>query len=141
MPRALVIDTNVFVSALLGKGASNRLVDACVAGQFQPLMGAALFGEYQDVMARDSVFERSALSRLEREEVFDVFLSVCRWVRIYYAWRPNLQDEGDNHLIELAVAGNAEAVVTKNKRDLLAGELHFPGLAILTPEEFLGDLT
>ena len=70
-----------------------------------------------------------------------MFLSVCRWVRIYYAWRPNLQDEGDNHVIELAVAGSAEAVVTKNKRDLLSGELQFPRLAILTPEELLGDST
>ena len=29
------------------------------------------------------------------------------WVRVYYLWRPNLPDEADNHLVELAVAGNA----------------------------------
>jgi predicted nucleic acid-binding protein len=49
-----------------------------------------------------------------------------------------LQDEGDNHLIELAVAGGAEAVVTMNKRDLVSGDLRFPQLAIVTPSEFLG---
>jgi hypothetical protein len=29
-------------------------------------------------------------------------------------WRPNLRDEGDNHLVELAIAGGAEAIVTYN---------------------------
>jgi len=37
--------------------------------------------------------------------------------RIYFLWRPNLRDEADNHLVELAVAGGAQAVVTRNKRD------------------------
>ena len=30
-------------------------------------------------------------------------MSRCRWVEVFYAWRPNLPDEADNHLIELAV--------------------------------------
>jgi putative PIN family toxin of toxin-antitoxin system len=137
--RTIVVDTDVFISALLGKGASNRFVDTCLAGEFDPLMGPALFAEYQDVMGRDEIFERSLLSPRERDAVLDVFLSVCRWVRIYYAWRPNLLDEGDNHLIELAVAGGATAIVTKNKRDLSRGELRFPGVMILTPEEVLGE--
>ena len=40
--------------------------------------------------------------------MFDGFLSVCRWVEVFFAWRPNLPDEADNHLVELAVAGNAK---------------------------------
>lgn len=34
-----------------------------------------------------------------------------KWVSIYYGWRPNLSDEGGNHLIELAIAGNARTIV------------------------------
>ena len=138
VPRILVVDTDVFVSALLGKGASNRIVDACVAAELEPLMGAALLSEYEDVLGRDDLFANCALSRREREDVLDAFLFRCRWVRIYFAWRPNLRDEGDNHLVELAVAGNAEAIVTKNTRDFRVSELRFPGLAIQTPEAFLG---
>lgn len=103
-------------------------------------MGAALFAEYEDVFGRSALLETSPLTRLEREEVFDIFLAVCKWVHVYFAWRPNLRDEGDNHLIELAIAGGAEAIVTKNKRDLLSGDLRFPHLAVLTPSEFLGVL-
>ena len=52
-------------------------------------------------------------------------------------WRPNLPDESDNHLVELAMAGGAEVIVTKNVRDIRAGELKFPGLRILKPEQLL----
>jgi hypothetical protein len=33
---------------------------------------------------------------------------------VYYDWRPNLRDEGDTHLIELVLAGGAQAIVTHN---------------------------
>ncbi len=74
---------------------------------------------------------------MEREEVFDIFMGVCDWTHIYYGWRPNLADESDNHLIELAVAGGVEAIVTRNVRDLLRAELHFPALAVITPVQCL----
>ena len=65
---------------------------------------------------------------------------VGRWVPVYYGWRPNLRDEGDEHLIELAIAGHAQAVVTHNVRDLTRGELVWPHLRILTPAQFLEEL-
>lgn len=59
---------------------------------------------------------------------------------VYCLWRPNLSDEGDNHLIELAIAGAAETIVTNNLGDLGRGELRFPRLQILTPRQFLSHL-
>lgn len=50
---------------------------------------------------------------------------------------PNLPDEADNHLIELALAGNAEAIVTHNVRDVGCGELRLGPLRILTPAQCL----
>lgn len=100
-------------------------------------MGAALFAEYEDVLSRDSLWKNSLVSESEREVVLDAFLSVCRWAEVFFAWRPNLPDEADNHLIELAVAGNAAAIVTRNIRDLAGGELRFPTVRILTPEQCL----
>lgn len=136
----VVLDTNIFVSALLGKGASRAVLRACLEGRLQPLMGAALFAEYESLMGRESVFGRCRLPADQRDELLNSFLSVCRWTTIYYGWRPNLRDEGDNHLIELAVAGSASAVITKNARDFRSAELHFPGLRILLPEEVLQEI-
>ena len=52
-------------------------------------------------------------------------------------WRPNIVDEGDNFLIELALAGNAAHIVTNNIGDLQNAELNFPGLTIVKPEKLL----
>lgn len=49
----------------------------------------------------------------------------------------NLPDESDNHLFELAVAAQADAIVTRNLRDVSRGELTLPLLRVLTPEQFL----
>ncbi len=136
----VVIDTDVFVAALLGTGAANAVVAACLDGRLHPLMGAALFAEYEDVVGREKLFSAARLSRQERDAVFDIFISVCSWTQIYYGWRPNLADESDNHLIELAVAGGADAIVTRNVRDLQKAELRFPGLTVMTPMQCLSQL-
>jgi putative PIN family toxin of toxin-antitoxin system len=134
----IVVDTNTFVAALLGSGGACRAVlRICLEKRCQPLMGTTLFLEYEDVLGRQDLFRRCSLTSLERETLLDAFLSVCRWVPIYYTWRPNLRDEGDNHLVELAVAGGASHIVTKNIRDLKTAELCFPGLHIVLPETLL----
>jgi len=135
----IVVDTNVFISACLGQGAASKVIEASLRGVFIPLMGTALLTEYEDVLARDSLFRKSRLTPVERAQLLDIFLSTCRWTRIYFGWRPNLPDEADNHLIELAVAGGAGHIVTSNLRDLRRAELSFPGIAIVTPIQFLKD--
>ena len=133
----IVVDTNVFIGACLGVGASNKAIASCLRGQNAPLMGTALLAEYEDVLGRPRLFTRSRLSTVEREELLDIFLSHCHWTRIYFGWRPNLRDESDNHLVELAVAGGASHIVTRNIRHIGRMELKFPHLAVVTPEKFI----
>ncbi|WP_036298869.1 putative toxin-antitoxin system toxin component, PIN family [Methylophilus sp. OH31] len=137
MTLRIVLDTNIFVGACLSMGAANQLVALCLRGDVTPLMGAALLSEYEDVIARESLFQNCRLNLDERNELLDIFLASCEWTRIYYTWRPNLPDEADNHLIELAVAGGAHYVVTRNLKDVARMELRFPNLRIIGPEEFL----
>jgi predicted nucleic acid-binding protein len=134
----VVIDTDVLVSALQRGGRSTRAVlRACLQGQYRPAIGPALLAESEDVVGRESLFRDSVLTAAERAAVLDGLLHRCRWVEVFYAWRPNLPDEADNHLIELAVAAQADVIVTRNLRDLARGELKFPGLQLLTPEACL----
>jgi predicted nucleic acid-binding protein len=100
-------------------------------------MGNALFCEYESVMNRSDVMSRCPLTEAEIMRFVAALMSVSEWVTIYYLWRPNLRDEGDNHLIELAIAGNASIIATKNLRDFKNTNLLFPGLSILKPEEII----
>ena len=134
----IVLDTNVLVAALLrGGGSAREALRSCLRGACQPVLGPALLAEYEDVLGREALFVSSALSARERNDLFNGVLAVCRWGEVFYAWRPNLPDESDNHLIELAVAAQAEVIVTRNLRDLSRGELKFPMLRVLAPEQFL----
>lgn len=137
----IVVDTNVFVGACLGTGASAKLIELCIQGRITPAMGSALLSEYEDVMSRESLFESCRLNRAQREELLDIFLDSCRWVKTYFAWRPNLRDEGDHHVVELAVACAASHIVTWNTRDFAAMALRFPLLRYNTPPEFLKELS
>lgn len=110
------------------KGRGRTIIDATARASHQ---------NYQSVLARDHMFASCRLSRPEREALFDAFVSVCQWQSVYYTWRPNLADETDNHIVELAVAGQASVIVTKNTRDLVGAELQFSGLRILPPEIFI----
>lgn len=134
----VVFDANVLVAAMLsGGGAARQVLRLCLTGQVTPLIGAALFAEVQDVLSRDPLFARSALSGAERAELFDAVMHVSVWTDIHFLWRPNLPDEADNHVVELALAGAASWIVTTNLRDFTQGELQLSGLRIAPPATFL----
>ena len=103
----------------------------------QPILAAAAFyggfGELQ--LQCHLVFGGRAPGPLRR--LLEAFLSVCRWVDVYFGGRPNLRDEGDNHLIELAVVAGANWIVTNNVADFRGGEPRFPDIRIATPGEYL----
>lgn len=134
----IVVDTNVLVGAMLTEdGASREILRLCLTRQVTPVIGLALFTEMEDVLERSALFDACVLNKAERDELFRAFLNTTSWVPIFYKWRPNLRDEADNHIIELAVAANVTCVVTKNLRDFASMELQFDGLEIASPAQFL----
>ena len=136
--RRVVVDTNVLVSAILSPdGAAREVLRRCLTGHARPLVSNALFLEYEDVLAREELFSAASITSTDRVALLDAVLSVCEWVSINFLWRPNLPDESDNHLIELAVAGNAESIITGNTQDIAAGELVFDRIRIVTPANWL----
>ena len=131
----VVIDTNVFVAGLRsGGGASREIIRLALTGKIQPIFGNALWLEYEDLLGRD--IWTDATSDGERRQVLSALIKVGQWVTVYYGWRPNLPDEADNHLIELAIAGGAEVIITHNIRDFKRGEL-LNSIRIQNPADFL----
>lgn len=102
-----------------------------------PATSLPLFAEYESVLGRPETQRRCPLTATEQTQLFDAFLSRTRLVEVYYLSRPNLPDEGDNHVLELAVAAGDAPIVTFNRRDFRSGELRFPGLIVQTPGAWL----
>ncbi|MBF0284438.1 MAG: putative toxin-antitoxin system toxin component, PIN family [Magnetococcales bacterium] len=131
----VVLDTNVLVAGLRSSnGASHRLLQQLPLLQmFYPQISVPLFLEYEAVLKRPD----SGI-RLEREEIdviLDVIAAVSDQVKLHYLWRPVLPDPADDMVLELAMASNAEAIVTFNTKDFAEAERRF-GIRILTPREF-----
>lgn len=137
----IIADTNVLVAAIRSRdGAARAVLRRCLLGEAQPLIGNALYLEYEDVIARDDLFAHALIDPDERHTLLDAFLGRCTWINVSFLWRPNLRDEADNHLIELAVAGNAQTIVTHNRKDFAAPELTFDHVQVLTPAAYLNGL-
>ena len=134
----IILDTNIFVGACLGSRYDNLVIRGCLTGDFKPLVSHALLFEYEDLIGRGSIFDHPvALNFEEREILFNALYSVCRLIDVSYLWRPNLKDEGDNFIVELAVAGNANYIVTKNLKDFRQSELVFDSFKVITPKQLL----
>jgi len=132
----VVLDTNVVVAGLrAGGGRSREVLRRAIDGRDVPLFGTTLWLEYEAVLSREDM--DGWTTRAEREAVLAALAAAGRWVHIFYRWRPNLPDEADNHLVELAMAGAAAYIVTWNVRDVGGGDLQLPNARLRTPRTYL----
>jgi putative PIN family toxin of toxin-antitoxin system len=134
----VILDSNVLVSAFTSsEGASRQVLRSVLNNEAEALISVPLFAEYESVLGRPETRRRCPLTISEQGRLFDAFLSRTQLVEVYYRWRPNLPDEGDNHVLELAVAAGDAPIVTYNRRDFRGGQLRFPSIIVETPAAWL----
>jgi putative PIN family toxin of toxin-antitoxin system len=132
--RQIVIDTNVFVSALRSRrGASYRLFMLLDRGDFEINISVPLIVEYEDAAKR--IARQVGLTHADIDDIIDYICSVARRRKIHFLWRPILKDPQDDHVLELSVESGCDFVVTHNVRDFLGSEQF--GVGVVTPREFL----
>jgi len=129
----LVLDTNVIVSAFRSStGASAALAQAAVADKFVMLASQPLFLEYEAVLTRPAHLNAAKATLEDASRFLDVFAGVVEPVDIEFLWRPQLQDADDEMVLECAVNGRAEAIVTM-ERATFEGAARSFGVRVLTP--------
>jgi predicted nucleic acid-binding protein len=101
------------------------------------MISTPVFFEYEEVLRRPGQFPH--LSGQDIEDFLDFMASACDHVRINFLWRPQLRDADDDLILELAVSGRAEAIVTFNQRDF-AGSDQF-GIRIISPAELIKEIS
>lgn len=128
-----VLDTDVMVAALRSPaGASCQLLLAAVDGHFEMLLSVALFMEYEDILKRPAQLAASRLSVADIDVVLDQVAASGQGVELHYLWRPQLNDPGDEMVLETAINGQAELIVSFNTRDLRPGANRF-GIPVEQP--------
>lgn len=134
----VVIDTNVLVAGLIGANGPNRkILRLCLEGELQPYVGIALYLEYNDLLNRSNIQALCNQTSVSLQEFLDGFAKICIPATARYLWRPNLKDEADNHIVELAIATQAKYIVTNNIRDFAQAELKRLGYDVIKPEDLL----
>ena len=130
----VVIDTNVFLSALRSRrGASFLLLSLVEDKQFIVNLSVPLVLEYEEAAKR--MAKEIGLTYKDIDDVLDYLCRIARHRQIFFLWRPYLKDPHDDHVLELAVEAKCDCIITYNTRDF-AGADRF-GLRVATPKEFL----
>lgn len=103
------------------------------------LMSVALVLEYESVCADPAQRIASGLSVPEVGTVISALCAVAEPVRSRFLWRPQLRDPGDEMVLEAAVNGRADGLVTFNRRDFGRIPERF-GVALLSPRQALASM-
>jgi putative PIN family toxin of toxin-antitoxin system len=127
------LDTNVLVAAMRSPaGASAHLLNAARRAQITALANVALALEYEATCKRLEHVAAAGLSVSQVAAFVTAVVAMVEPVESHFIWRPRLRDPGDEMVLEAAVNGRAEAIVTFNKRDFGSVPSQF-GVGLLTP--------
>ncbi len=136
-----LLDTNVLVAALRSRsGASNALVRLALQGLLPVVVHPKLVYEYRDVLHRPASLAGMGITGAEIETLLAHLVAVATQIDVRYLWRPNLRDEGDNFIVEIAVAAWPCTIVSHNIADFHRAELRFPQVALCTPGQLMQSL-
>ncbi len=127
----VVIDTNVFISAVLFRGPTSRLVSLWQKGTISVLMSSAVLKEY----ARALAYPKFKLTRKEIRGIIEQeLLPYVYPVKVKCSLHVITEDPSDNKFLELAETGKADYILSGDKHLLSLKDFH--GIKIITPAEF-----
>lgn len=131
----VVLDTDVVVAAMRSpSGASAALLQAALDGRIQLLANVALILEYEAVCKREEHLSAAGMDIAQAGVFVDALAALAEPVDSHFIWRPQLKDPSDEMVLEAAVNGRAQAIVTFNRRDFGTVPERF-GLRVLLPRD------
>jgi putative PIN family toxin of toxin-antitoxin system len=132
----IVLDTSIVVTAFRSRtGAGNALLGAAAMGQVTPLASVPLFLEYEAVLKRPEQRQVIGFTLADVDDLLAELAKLVEPVVIHFRWRPQLTDPADELVLEAAVNGRADALVTYNRKDFAAADRF--GLPVLLPADVL----
>jgi len=131
----LALDTDAVVAGMRSPaGASAAIIRAVRLRKATLLVSVPLALEYEAICRRPEHRLAAGLSEMEVDIFLDALIAMAEPVETHFLWRPQLRDPNDEMVLEAAVNGRADALVTFNLRDYGRVPARF-GVAILLPRE------
>lgn len=136
-----VLDTDVVCAAMRSpSGASAALLLAALDKRFTLVANVPLVIEYEATCSLPEHRLASGLSALEVRGFLDTLAALVEPVKTHFLWRPRLRDPSDEMVLEAAVNGRVNVLVTFNLRDY--GQVpHDFGIEVLRPCDALRRLS
>lgn len=133
----IVLDTDVMVAAFRSRrGASRQILIEALTGRLTMLVSVPLIVEYEAVLTRPDQLAAMAATEGEVNQLLDTVTTVAEPVRMSFLWRPRLRDADDEMVLETAVNGMAEYLVSFNQKHLHDAAAEF-GIRAIRPGELL----
>ncbi len=130
--RRLVIDTNIFIAAVRSpRSASRMLLDAVAAGRATLLISPPVFAEYRRVLPK-------AVQSRERERLIQHWIAQASAIEADPGPRVIAQDADDDKFVSLALAGEADAIISNDEHLLQMGDSL--GVPVLRPADIVDRL-
>jgi len=135
--RRVVLDTSIMVAALrTRRGAANAVLRLVARRRLVVLATPPLFLEYEEVLKRPEQQLVHGLAVAMIDDFLSELAALVEPVEIHFQWRPQAKDPCDDMVLEAAINGSADAVVTYNVGDFLSAGERF-GISILRPGDLL----
>lgn len=99
-----------------------------------PLATPSVFLEYEEVLKRPEHRLAHGLTIVQVDDFLAELAALMEPIEVRYQWRPQLRDPGDEMILEAAINGHADVLVTYNVRDFAGVERMF-GIRVATPAE------
>jgi predicted nucleic acid-binding protein len=130
----VILDTNVIVAAMRSRsGASHHLLLTIGHARWQCVVTPALMYEYEEVARRPG--NAPGLSPQDITNILDLIFRESHRQLVWFSWRPLSSDPGDDAILEAAIAGGCDYVVSFNERHLRVAKEF--GIEILKPADLL----
>lgn len=128
----VVLDTNVFLVSLAPQSEYSIIFDALIEERFQLVVSTEIINEYEEIIGK-----RYDIQTVK--DIFELFLSLPNIIRqeVYFKWNIINVDKDDNKFIDIAVASNADYLVTNDKHFNILEHIYFPKLHHVKAEEFI----
>jgi putative PIN family toxin of toxin-antitoxin system len=127
----VLIDTNILLAIVPKRSIERWLYEMLRSGKLALILSNEIVDEYDEKL---SWFYSSYFAELVIEELLNLQYTIQK--EAYYKWQLLSEDPDDNKFVDVAIAANADYLITNDRHFKALGEIPFPKVRCVTLEQF-----